>query len=546
VEENEMAFHKLFRVASFPLVLAVMLAGCGGGAATEVAATPTTAAVAELPTLPSAGSIPSGGVSTLADVKSATIQIQAEGTFLDPAVGLVLSGAGRGSGFIIDPSGLAITNNHVVTGAGLLKVWVGGDSTAHNARILGVSECSDLALIDIDGDGYPFLTWHSGAVDVGLEVYAAGFPLGDPEFTLTKGIVSKARTSGATSWASVTDVLEHDATINPGNSGGPLIDSDGRVVGVNYASSSSTGQFFAIKQDEVNSVLDQLKAGQNVNSIGVNGQAVISDDGSIAGIWVASVASGSVADKAGLQPGDIITLLEGVLLGQDGTMSAYCDILRTHNPTDTLSMEVLRWSSGEVLAGQLNGRELATAALFNPQGQDSPTDTGSTQTGSYSGYVIATDTYSAIQVEIPAEWAEVDGSPWVDSGEVIGASIYAAPSLDGFVNSWATPGLIFNVSDDLAKLGGYQQLLDLIRPNFTGSCKLDDRYDYSDALYRGKYDLFVNCGGPGGASYLVLTGVPIDDPGAYLILVEVQMVSSADFDVAQHILDTFQVVGILP
>jgi len=540
-------------MSSLLLVLAIALASCGGGGstpepATQAAGLPATAELSA-PATKSIGAAPAGSVTTLADVKSATIQIQAEGTFLDPAVGLVLSGAGRGSGFIIDPSGLAITNNHVVTGAGLLKVWVGGDTTPHNARILGVSECSDLALIDIDGDGYPFLSWHSGPVDVGLEVYAAGFPLGDPEFTLTKGIVSKARTSGATSWASVTDVLEHDATINPGNSGGPLIDADGRVVGVNYAGSSSTGQFFAIKQDEVNSVLDQFKAGQNVNSIGVNGQAVMSDDGSIAGIWVSSVASGSPADKSGLQPGDILTLLAGVLLGQDGTMSSYCDILRTHNPTDTLSMEVLRWSTGEVLAGQLNGRELATAALFDPQGQNSNnggTQTGGTQTGSYSGYMLATDDYGAIQVEIPTEWAEVDGSPWVDGGEVIGASIYAAPSLDGFVNSWGTPGLIFNVSDDLAKLGGYQQLLDLIRPNFTGACKLDNRYDYQDALYRGKYDFFVNCGGPGGASYMVLTAVPIDRPTDYLILVEVQIVTQADFDVAQHILDTFQVVGILP
>ncbi|MFN2149905.1 MAG: S1C family serine protease [Anaerolineales bacterium] len=544
-----MTSSRILRFMVPALILAVVLASCGGGGSetqvpTQPAAAPTSAEGSALPTLPSKASAPAGGVSTLADVKSATIQIQAEGTFLDPAVGLVLSGAGRGSGFIIDPSGLAITNNHVVTGAGLLKVWVGGDPTPHNARILGVSECSDLALIDIDGDGYPFLTWHTGSVDVGLEIYAAGFPLGDPEFTLTKGIVSKARTSGATSWASVTDVLEHDATINPGNSGGPLIDADGHVVGVNYAGSSDTGQFFAIKEQEVTGILDQLKAGQNVNSIGVNGQAVMSDDGSIAGIWVASVASGSVADKAGLQPGDIITLLEGVLLGQDGTMSAYCDILRTHNPTDTLSMEVLRWSTGEVLAGQLNGRELATAALFNPDVNTSGSST--TTTGSYSGYMLATDDYGAIQVEVPAEWSEIDGSPWVDSGEVIGASIYAAPSLDGFVNTWGTPGLIFNVSDDLAKLGGYQQLLDLRRQDFMGSCKLDNRYDYQDALYRGKYDFFVNCGGPGGASYLLLTAVPIDRPTDYLILVEVQIVTQADFDVAQHILDTFQVVGILP
>ncbi|MEI2690512.1 MAG: serine protease [Anaerolineae bacterium] len=70
---------------------------------------------------------------------------------------------------------------------------------------------------------------------MGLDVYAAGFPLGDPEFTLTRGIVSKARADGETDWASVDSVLEHDASINPGNSGGPLITGDGKVIGVNYA-----------------------------------------------------------------------------------------------------------------------------------------------------------------------------------------------------------------------------------------------------------------------------------------------------------------------
>ena len=115
-----------------------------------------------------------------------------------------------------------MTNNHVVTGAALLQVYVGGETDrVYSARVLGVSECSDLAVIYIEGDGFPFLQWYEDEIDVGLDVYAAGFPLGDPEYTLTKGIISKARTSGETDWASVDAVVEHDATINPGNSGGP-------------------------------------------------------------------------------------------------------------------------------------------------------------------------------------------------------------------------------------------------------------------------------------------------------------------------------------
>lgn len=486
-----------------------------------------------------------GSVDGLEGVREATVQIEAQGTFVDPEVGLMVNAAGRGSGFIIDASGLAVTNNHVVTGAALLHVWVGGEAQPRNARILGVSECSDLALIDIEGDGYPYLSWRSGEVDVGLEVYAAGYPLGDPEFTLTKGIISKANASGETNWASVDGVVEHDARINPGNSGGPLVDASGQVVGVNYAGSSSFDQYFAIKRSAAQNVLNLLQTGQDHESIGVNGVAVSNEDGSLTGIWVSSVASGSAADDAGVHPGDIITTLEGLVLGTDGTMSDYCDILRTHRPQDTLSIEVLRFATGEYLAGQLNGRPLETSFSFenSVEGEGA----GSSSSGeTYAGYMTVTDDFGAITMEVPQSWSEIDGRAWLDGGEVIGASIYAAPDLDGFLTTWGQPGVIFNASDDLAKLGGYIQLLDIISADFRDACELDGRYDYDDGYYRGKFDYFVKCGGPGGADYMVLTAVPIDNPGSSLILVEVQILSSADLDAADRILATFDVIGALP
>jgi hypothetical protein len=87
--------------------------------------------------------------------------------------------------------------------------------------------------------------------------------------------------------------------------------------------------------------------------------------------------------------------------------------------------------------------------------------------------------------------------------------------VDSFINTWSEPGVIFNVSDDLARLGGYVQLLDFQRERWLQECELDNRYDYEDALYRGKFDVFENCGGPGGATYLSLTAVPIEDPTAF-------------------------------
>jgi len=354
------------------IILLVSLACSMGGAAPTEAPKPATEMPGEVteppatepPATTEAPAQTSGAISSLQDVKKAVIQIESQGTFIDPEFGLVLNGAGRGSGFIIDPSGIAVTNNHVVTGAALLKVWVGGESDPRNARVLGVSECSDLAVIDIDGDGYDYLDWYSGDIVVGTDMYIAGYPLGEPEYTLTKGVISKAKASGETSWASVDSVLEYDATSNPGNSGGPVLNPDGQVMAIHYASNRDTRQAFGISRDIAKKVIDELKSGKNVDTIGVNGQAVSNEDGSVTGVWVSSVQSGSSADKAGVKPGDILIQMEGLVLAQDGTLSQYCDILRSHQPSDTLSLTVLRWASGEILEGQLNGREMEVTSTF--------------------------------------------------------------------------------------------------------------------------------------------------------------------------------------
>jgi serine protease Do len=224
-------------------------------------------------------------------------------------------------------------------------------------------------------------------------------------------------------------------------------------------------------------------------------------------------------------------------------MADYCDILRSHEPGDTLNVEVLRYATQEVLTGQLNGRELETAATFQQN-----VDQGGVQvedTGTYTDYVTVADDYGAIQMDIPAEWTDFNGAPWEDGGETIGSAISAAADLDAFINSWSESGVFFGASDDLAKLGGYVNLLDVRRDFFMENCKLDKRYDYEDAYYRGKYDLFTNCGDTGNA-YIVLTAVPNDNSQAFLILVEMQITKDADFDALDQILNTFQVIGTLP
>lgn len=485
----------------------------------------------------------SEGISSLDEVRNAVIQIEAEGTFVNPDFSVSYNDAGYGSGFIIDPSGLAVTNNHVVTGAALLKVWIGDDtSKSYNAKVIAVSECSDVALIDLEGDGYEYLNWHEGPINVGLEVYSAGFPLGEPQFTLTRGIVSKEETGGETNWASIDYVIEHDATINPGNSGGPLLDADGEVVGINYRL-RDTDQYFAIGRDLAVKIIDDLGEGNNVEALGINGEAFLAED--FSGIWVYSVESGSPADQAGIEGGDIVTMLENLVIASDGTMSDYCDVLRSHDADDTLDIEVLRYGTGEVLTGQINGRELETALTFTDTIESDLSDVEVEDTGVYSGYMSVLDDYGAIQMEIPVEWTDIYGGYWEDGGDTIGSAISAAADLDTYVNTWSESGVFFGASDDLAKLGGYVNLLDVRRDDLIDDCKYDDRYDYEDVVYRGKYDLFENCGESGNV-YIVLTAVPKEDSQAFLVLVEMQIARDSDFDALDQILATFDVVGSLP
>jgi len=494
----------------------------------------------------------SSGVSSLQDVQSAVIQIEADGTFVDPEVGWQVNVGHMGSGFIIDPSGIAVTNNHVVTGAALLKVWVGGDqSKEYDAKVLGVSECSDLAVIDIEGDGFPYLDWHEGDVNVGLKVFAAGFPLGDPNFTLTDGIVSKSQADGNSSWASVDSVIEHSAKINPGNSGGPLVDENGKVVGINYATVAEFDQNFAIGKDEALNNIDTMKSGKNVDSIGVNGGAVFGsvNDVPISGVWVRSVESGSPADKARIQPGDIVYQMENLVLGTDGTMSDYCKILRSHNSTDTFNVTVIRFDDLSLLEGQLNGRELAVTGYFagNPNPDATPEPS--------SDYVSVQDDTGAIKMDIPAAWTAISGETWQSDWGGLkfdAPAIWATTDFDLY-NQFEAPGVFFTASDRLGEIGGFVELLDGVRGWYENDCKENKDYhhddytgvgDWTDPLYEGKFDVWENCGSS-GTNVFILAARPKSDPTAYLILVEVKYTTDEDLLALEQILKTFEVVGNL-
>lgn len=465
------------------------------------------------------------------DVQSATIQIQAQGTFIDPGTLDPSETAGRGSGFVIDPSGIAVTNNHVVVGAGTLKVWLGGDTDRqYSATVLGASECLDLAVIQLDEGNYPFMGWYEGEIETALDVYSAGFPLGDPNFTLTRGIVSKADVPQNDSWASLDHVIEHDARIRGGNSGGPLVADNGRVVGINYAGNDELDYNYAIHRDEALAVLDDLKAGKPVLSLGINAQALApADDGTPNGIWVSSVRAGGPADKAGIEAGDVLTNLAGITLGAQGTLEDYCQVIRTQGVDATIDATVYRPATDELLEGQLNGSELEVTASGVLGG-------GQQEVGSF---VTVADDSGAVSVSVPDTWSDIDGAGFTDAQGNTWLSLTATPDRAGYDGTWGTPGVTVGATSVNAMTP--DALLSQLSGSVGAECTpADVSAPYDDGLYVGIYNSWSNCGGSGTDYYVLVTTEPTQ---TYLVAVIMQLVS--DFDkstVLENIVGSFQVI----
>jgi serine protease Do len=500
----------------------------------------TPSSTGQKPPAPTGETGSSRRVDSIDAVHTATVRIVAQGSFRQMSDGFGSSSSdgqqfvGSGSGFIVDASGLVVTNNHVVAGAGSLKVYIGDDPTAHSARILGVDECSDLAVIDIEGDGFPYLSWYQGSIAPALEVYAAGYPLGEPEFTLTKGIIAKARASGDTNWASVDHVVEHDANIQPGNSGGPLVTAKGQVVGINYAGNgeTNTDQFFAIAADLAKPIVDGLSKGQNGDTVGVNGEAFSDDASDVSGVWVAGVTAGSPAANAGVQAGDIITKLDGQDVGAGGTMADYCSVIRTHGATSPIAIQVVRLDTEEVLKGELNGPPLAPEPSTTSHG-------GSTATP--DPYHTVTDDSGSISVEIPSSWNDIETEP-VEIGGDYAPSIAAAPNLDEYHDSWDAPGLEFIATDQISA-----SELDELAANAgdnvgaNDDCTSEGSQSFSNDRFSGTLAVWTDCGGM-GTELLVVAA--IEPSGNHVVLLIVQVTSSsADADAMKHILKSFEYVG---
>jgi S1-C subfamily serine protease len=273
---------------------------------------------------------------------------------------------GSGSGFVWDELGHVVTNFHVVQDASSLKVTLG--DVEYEASKVGAARDQDIAVLKIEAPRNklaPIRLGASAGLQVGQKVYAIGNPFG-LDFTLTTGIVSAlGRTIQSVSNASIFDVIQTDAAINPGNSGGPLLDSGGRLIGMNTAiyspSGASAGIGFAVPVDTVSRIVPELIAHgrvvRPVMGVGFDDQlsAAVTRRLGVEGVLVREVYEGSAAAAAGLQgtsvdrrgrviPGDVVQEIDGKSVK---SVSDLLGRLGSYKPGDSVTLTVWRDGSAK-------------------------------------------------------------------------------------------------------------------------------------------------------------------------------------------------------
>ena len=269
-------------------------------------------------------------------------------------------GQASGSGWVYSSDGTIVTNDHVVEGASKVSVRFTENGDPIDADVVGTDPSTDIAVLKIDpskveGGVKPLQLADSKQIEPGQPAIAIGSPFG-LQGTVTSGIVSALdREIQAPNGFTISGVIQTDAAINPGNSGGPLLDDEGRVIGINSqiatnGSEANSGVGFAVPIDTVKQVVPQLKADGQIERawLGVSTSDAAPRDGA-----VVQQVTGAPAQKGGLRSGDIIRSFDGRAIDNASDLG---QAVLTRKPGDTVKVEVQRNGSRETLDVTLGNR----------------------------------------------------------------------------------------------------------------------------------------------------------------------------------------------
>ena len=286
---------------------------------------------------------------------------------------------GFGSGVIISNDGYIVTNNHVIDRADMIQVVL-NDKRTYTAQLVGTDPTTDIALLKIEADSLPTITFgDSDMLKVGEWVLAVGNPF-NLTSTVTAGIVSaKARNINILNAAmKIESFIQTDAAVNPGNSGGALVNIQGRLVGINTAIASETGSYagyaFAVPTSIVQKVVEDLKQHGTVQRAILGVQIADITDRlakdrnihTLAGAYVNSVMELSAAHMAGITEGDIITHVNNSPIK---TVAELQEQIGRHRPGDEITITLLRNNTSITLPVTLQNRQGTTEILT----KDNPT-----------------------------------------------------------------------------------------------------------------------------------------------------------------------------
>jgi putative serine protease PepD len=319
--------------------------GAGGGAATYAALSSGDKTVVQVPAGNSDTAANRSGLSVRAIYELArkgVVEITATEETED-VFGAPRSLQAGGSGFVYDTEGHVVTNQHVVDGAESVSVKFWNGKT-YDARVVGTDPSTDLAVLEVDAPAselFPLALGDSTKLAVGDSVVAIGSPFG-LEQTVTTGIVSALhRQMTSPNGFAIDDSIQTDAAINHGNSGGPLLNAQGKVIGVNTQirsdSGGNDGVGFAIPSSTIRSIVSQLVDSGNVEHafLGIG----LQDAPSTQGARVTQVRAGTPAEDAGLRVGDVITAVGDTRIDSADELRA---AINARSPGDTVSISYTR------------------------------------------------------------------------------------------------------------------------------------------------------------------------------------------------------------